>query len=144
MQSKVGRMDPFDLFVATYRARIRSKKWCWPFFAWSFNAAITNDWLLYKKIQGKNIPMLAFMRKFVATTLASFRKKKLPSLQCGQQELENLRTDNFDHVVIKGQSKYVLCKVCKRRSVFICQKCKVILHPSDCFKRSVTLFSQTN
>ena len=75
MQSKVGGVDPFDLFVATYRARIRSKKWCWPFFAWSFNAAITNDWLLYKKIQGKNIPMLAFMREFVATTLASFRKK---------------------------------------------------------------------
>ena len=67
---------------------------------------MTNAWLLYKKIHGKNIPMLAFMREIVATALASSRRKKLFSLQYGQQVLENLRTDNFDHVVIKGQSKY--------------------------------------
>ena len=29
---KMGGVDLFDQFVATYRARIRSKKWWWPFF----------------------------------------------------------------------------------------------------------------
>ena len=66
---KMGGLDLFDQFVATYRARIRSKKWWWPFFAWSLNAAMTNAWLLYKKIHGKNIPMLAFMREIVAKRL---------------------------------------------------------------------------
>ena len=86
---KMGGVDLFDQFVATYRARIRSKKWWWPFFAWSLNAAMTNAWLLYKKIYGKNISMLAFMREIVATTLASSRRKKLSTLQHGQQVLKN-------------------------------------------------------
>ena len=50
---KMGGVDLFDQFVATYRARIRSKKWWWPFFAWSLNAAMTNAWLLYKNSRQK-------------------------------------------------------------------------------------------
>ena len=62
---------------------------------------MTDAWLLYKKIHGKNIPMLAFEREIVATTLASSRRKKLPSLQYAQQVSKILRTDKFDHVVNK-------------------------------------------
>ena len=83
----------------------------------------------------QNIQMPAFMRKTAVTMFASSRRKKMPSLQYAQQVLENLRTGKFDHVVIKSLSKYRHGKVCKRRSVFICQKCKVTLHPSACFKR---------
>ena len=74
---------------------------------------MTNAWLLYKKIHSKNISMLAFMREIVVTMLASSEQKKSLSLQYAQQVLENLCTDKFDHVVIKGQSKYG--KICKRR-----------------------------
>ena len=59
--------------------------------------------------------MLAFMRKIAVTMLFSSERKKLLSLQYAQQVLENLRTDKFDHVVIKSQSKYRHGKVCKRR-----------------------------
>ena len=76
---------------------------------------MTNAWLLHKKIDSKNISMLAFMRKRVVTMLASSERKKLPSLQYAQQVLENLRTDQFVYVMIKGQSKYRHGKVCKRR-----------------------------
>ena len=62
------------------------------------------------------------MKEIVVTMLALFRRKKLPSLQHAQQVLKNLRTDKFDHVMIKDHSKYKHSKVCKRRSVFISQK----------------------
>ena len=51
------------------------------------------------------------MRKIVVTMLASSGQKQLPSLQYAQQVLENLRTDKFDYVMFKGQSKYRHSKV---------------------------------
>ena len=77
----MGGVDLFDQFVATYRARIRSKRWWWPFFAWSLNAAAVNAWLLHKKIEAKNVPMLAFMREIVLTMLSSSGRKKISRLQ---------------------------------------------------------------
>ena len=131
---QMGGVDLFDKFVATYRARIRSKRWWWPFFAWSLNAAAVNAWLLHKKIEGKNVPMLAFMREIVLTMLSSSGRKKISRLQYPRNVLENIRVDSINHVIIKGKLKYTRCKVCKRRSVFECHKCHVTLHPASCFK----------
>ena len=33
--ANMGGVDLFDQFVLTYHVRIRSKKWWWPFFAWT-------------------------------------------------------------------------------------------------------------
>ena len=57
---KIVGVNLFDQFVAT----IYSKRWWWwLFFTWILNAVMTNALLLYKKIQSKNIPSFAFMRK---------------------------------------------------------------------------------
>ena len=80
----MGGVDLFNQFVATYRARIHSKRWWWPFFAWSLNAAAVNAWLLHKKIEGKNVSMLAFMREIVLTMLSSSGQKKI--LGCNTPE----------------------------------------------------------
>ena len=40
----MGGVDLFDQFVATYRVRIRSKKWWWPFFAWAVDSSMANAW----------------------------------------------------------------------------------------------------
>ena len=136
---QMGGVDLFDQFVAIYRARIRSKRWWWPFFAWSLNAAAVNAWLLHKKFEGKNVSMLAFMRKIVLTMFSSSGRKKISRLQYPRNVLKNIRVDSINHVIIKGKSKYTRCKVCKRQSVFECDKCHVTLHPASCFKRLVAL-----
>ena len=56
----MGGVDLFDQFVSAYCVRIRSKKWWWPFFAWSINAAAVTAWRLFHKIHGNNIPLLKF------------------------------------------------------------------------------------
>ena len=80
---------------------------------------MTNAWLQYKKIHSKNTPMLAFMRKIVVTMLASSERKKLFSLQYAQQVLENLRTNKFDYVMIKGKSKTDRAKFANVISVYM-------------------------
>ena len=68
----MGGVDLFDQFVATYRVRIRSKKWWWPFFAWSVNAAMVNAWLLYHQVKEPKIKLIDFERYVVLKLLASF------------------------------------------------------------------------
>ena len=50
-----GGVDLFDPMVATYRRRIKSKHWWWPFFAWPLNAAMTDEWLLLRMLHNNSI-----------------------------------------------------------------------------------------
>ena len=54
-------------------------------------------------------------------TLASSERGKLPRLQYPRDTLENLRKDRVGHEIIKSESKYRRCKVCKHRFVYLCQ-----------------------
>ena len=40
----IGGVDLFDQFVSTYPVRIHSKKWWWPFLAWSIKSTAVNAW----------------------------------------------------------------------------------------------------
>ena len=47
----IGGVDLFDQFVSTYRVRIRSKRWWWPFFAWAVNVSMENAWNLFRTVK---------------------------------------------------------------------------------------------
>ena len=42
-KKQMGGVDLFNQFVSTYRVRIRSKKWWWPFFVWTVNASMADS-----------------------------------------------------------------------------------------------------
>lgn len=46
--------NKMDELVSAYCARIRQRKWYWPIFVYPFNVAISNDWLLIKKLKPKD------------------------------------------------------------------------------------------
>ena len=72
--ANMGGVDLFDQFVSTYCVRILSKKWWWPFLAWSINATAVTVWRLFRKFHGDNIPLLKFFRKLVLETLRKYGK----------------------------------------------------------------------
>ena len=57
---QMGGVDLFDQFVSTYRVRIRSEKWWWPFFTWAVNASMENAWKLFRIVQKQKSGMLEF------------------------------------------------------------------------------------
>ena len=73
---QMGGVDLFDQFVSTYRDCIRSKKWCWPFFAWAVNSSMANAWNLFCTVQKQKIDMLEFQGEYVMKILASFGRNK--------------------------------------------------------------------
>ena len=132
----MGGVDLFDQFISTYRVRIRSKKWWWPFLGWAINASMANAWNLYRKANdGKeHIGMLEFQREVAMALLAPCGRNK-PSrlLPYPKNVAETVKLDTQNHILVRGMSKYCRCKQCGRRSIYLCQKCNVTLHP-DCFK----------
>ena len=86
---------------------------------------------LFCTVQKQKIGMLEFEREFFMTILASFgRNKSAKSLAFPQ----NVASKNTKiHILVKDTSKYCHWKHCGGRSIFLCQKCNVALHP-DCFK----------
>ena len=130
----MGGVDLFDQFVANYRVRIRSKKWWWPFFAWSLNSAAVNSWRLYRNLHGNKIPLLQFIREIVLESLGKYGKNRpQTSLNTSGIAGNSIKLDTKDHVLVKGVSKYCRCKNCGRRTIYKCEKCNVSLH-ADCMK----------
>ena len=130
----MGGADLFNQFVSTFRVHIRSKKWWWPFFAWAVNASMVNACNLFRTVQKQKIGMLEFQREVVMTILASFgRNKPAKSLTFPRNVASNVKLDTKYHILVKGTSKYCICKHCGGRSIYLSQKCNVALHP-DCFK----------
>ena len=131
---QMGGVDMFDQFVSIYRVCIRSKKWWWRFFAWALNASMANTWNLFCTVQKQKIGMLEFKREVAMTILASFgRNKPAKSLAFPRNVAGNVKLDTKNHILVKDTSKYCRCKHCGGRSIYLCQKCNVALHP-DCFK----------
>ncbi|XP_045475400.1 piggyBac transposable element-derived protein 3-like [Harmonia axyridis] len=135
--SNMGGVDLSDQFLASYRNRIRSKKWWWPYFSWTVDVCSTQGWLLYRRL-GHDIPLLDFRRQCAIFILKSYGS---PPMVAGVRSsleftpaLEEIRKDRTDHFIEKGESKYRRCKVCGRRTIFVCKKCEVPVHPDECFK----------
>ena len=100
--ANMGGVDLFDQFVSTYRVRIRSKKWWWPFFACSTNATAVNALRLFRKIHGNNIPLLKVLRELVLETLGKYgRNRSAQSLNTSGIEETGIELDTLNHVVVK-------------------------------------------
>ena len=127
---QMGGVDLFDQFVANYRVRIRSEKWWWPFLAWTLNASVVNSWRLYRQVHLSKIQLLPFVREISLQILGTYgRQRPSHSLSAKGKAGNYIRLDTYNHVVVKGLSKYCRCKQCGRRTCYKCEKCNVSLHP---------------
>lgn len=117
--SNMGGVDIADQFLDTYRCRIRSKKWRWPFFAWIVDVCCTRGWLLHCRL-GHDIPLLNFRRQCSTFILKSYGSS--PIAPCVRSSMaftlviEEIRKHRTDHFIEKGESKYRRCKICGRRT----------------------------
>jgi hypothetical protein len=89
-----------------------------------------------KKIE--EIPLLDFIRQVVelmvvahSTTFANPVPQSMVSARLSQPNLEVVRYDNGRHIIFKSQIHGV-CKACKLRTLYRCERCEVAIHP-DCF-----------
>ena len=101
---------------------------------------MTNAWLLSRKLHNSSISLLQFEREIVLTILASSgRNAALRLLPYPRNMANNIHL---------GTKKYILLhcvyKVCKERTIYLCQQCNVTLYPTHCFERYMNKCNSAN
>ncbi|XP_030747084.1 piggyBac transposable element-derived protein 2-like [Sitophilus oryzae] len=131
----MGGVDLMDQMVAVYRTRMRQRKWWWPIFSYFLDVTVVNSWILMKKIFPNNehsVNLLNFRRYLANCFLQNYGKPSSRG-KIAPTPLEDVRYDGKDH-----WPEYCVtdrrCRVCGKKSNFLCLKCNIGLHPKTCFK----------
>ena len=128
----MGGFDLFDQDVALYRSTIRIKKWWWPLFQWSVDAARTNAWRLSQR--HTKCEQLPFLRELTHILIKANTVPRLPaSFADRHQAPDDLRYDGLHHWPQELGSRFHRCKVCDRRTNIGCEKCGIPMH-AKCMK----------
>lgn len=131
----MGGVDQMDQNVATYRTRMRQRKWWWPIFCYLLDVSVSNAWILMRKVHANKKEcdnLLNFRRNITLSLLTTFGKPSLKGKSI-QNVITDIRYDGLNHWP-DSVSTDRLCKFCGGKSRFICSKCGVGLHPKLCFK----------
>ncbi|CAG4962968.1 unnamed protein product [Parnassius apollo] len=130
--TRLGYVIWFDPYLTSTLTSIRGKKWYFSLFCHTLDIAVHNAWQLYKRDGGEH-DHLTFRRLLAKGLLESYKKSdNRGPCPTGRSHLESSRYDGVDHLV-QYSAPQLRCKVCKVKSFFICQKCKIHLHPKNCF-----------
>lgn len=131
----MGGVDKMDQLVAGYRSRMRLKKWWWPIFAYFVDVSVVNGWLLAWKLKNTNhSESLLIFRRDIALTLLKKYGTESNKGKVYPQPTTSIRNDGTNHWIVENEKNTQRrCAQCKGKTVFICEKCLVGLHPK-CFK----------
>ncbi|KAF9407002.1 hypothetical protein HW555_012826 [Spodoptera exigua] len=128
----MGGIDRCDQNIGLYRTSIRGKKWYFPLFCHCLDMALHNAWQLYKH-NGGQYDHLNFRRMVARGLLETYKKsEKRGPCPSPRNHKEASRYDRIDHL-IEYKDTQLTCKVCKKKTNFICKKCNTYLHPKLCF-----------
>lgn len=129
----MGGVDQMDQYVATYRTRMRQKKWWWPIFSYFLDVTVVNAWLLFRKVNPQNSsePLLNYRRSLALSLLkrhgSSPHQGKIAPLPSN-----DVRFDGKNHWPMENENQR-RCANCTGKAKFICSKCNIGLHPK-CFQ----------
>ncbi|KAF0296457.1 PiggyBac transposable element-derived protein 3 [Amphibalanus amphitrite] len=119
----MGGVDLHDQFSASYRIRVRSKKWWWPLFSCLVRSCAVNAWLMYRKL-GNDISQLQFVRQCTQELLVRYgTERRAPGpavLLVTGAAGDGIRRDGLGHWPRAGPTAKARCKVCGCRTKFIC------------------------
>ena len=125
----MGGVDLFDRLLGSCRPIIRGKKWYWPLLINNLNACVVAAWRLHCRVQETPPTHKAFRRQ---VTLCLLKGDVTGAISRGISVADlpaDIRYDGVGHT--KGPATQGRCRVCRRNTRFVCQKCKVRLHFGD-------------
>lgn len=129
----MGGVDRSDQNIGLYRTSIRGKKWYFCLISHCLDMALHNAWQLYKINEGE-YDHLKFRRSVATSLLETYGKgvERKPG-RTSHNFQETSRFDDIGHI-IKYRSEQLRCAICHKNAMFYCKKCKVSLHPKNCFE----------
>ena len=141
----MGGVDLMDRLLASYRPRIRGKKWWWPLFVNVLNVSVVASWRLHCALSDSPMDHLSFRRDIA---MCLMKTSPAPRKNVGGGHVVDIpgdvRYDGVGHDRVScNQGK---CHVCRVNTRIKCSKCAVRLHTDrgkSCWKEYHTCVAST-
>ncbi len=113
-----------------YFSNIKSVKWYKKVFLYGLEASVVNAFILYKFYRNNlNIKLIDFRMNIIETLVKSLNSEKN---YINKNYYDQLKGKYF--IEKNSQNRQRKCVVCKTRSTYECDICKVSLFIDKCFK----------
>lgn len=132
----MGGVDLMDRLLESYRPTILGKKWYWPLFIHIINTSVVAAWRLYNRLGDNKMTHLEFRREVVLCLLKAEQAEQWVKERLQPYTIDDIRFDGMNHKL--GTTTQGRCKICKKNTKCLCEKCKVRLHSERgklCFKQ---------
>lgn len=130
----MGGVDRIDENIASYRIKIRNKKWYWPLISYLLSVSMNNAWQIYRmtpKGRDEELDFLGFIRYVVQAYLASYTKDRpaagRPSKKVSARVIPDVRYNGKAHH-LETVEKQVRCGYCGKATRKKCKICQVGCH----------------
>ena len=120
----MGGVDVMDRLLASYRPRIRGKKWYFPLITNAINIAVVAAWRLHCAVQENPMPHIEFRRDLTVCLLMinKHRSKDRFSSEVPSSGAlpRDVRLDNMKHTPVSTSQGR--CKICAQNTSYKCKK----------------------
>jgi len=126
----MGGVDLCDRQLASYRPRLRSRKWWWNLFSHALNLSVVAAHEFYNHIHPSNKMDHHDFRITVAETLV---KRQVPRVRLGGPSAptpSSVRYDGINHYLVP--CKQGRCVICSKNTRIMCIRCEKKLHKAIC------------
>ena len=122
----MGGVDVLDRMLASYRPRLRSKKWWWNLFSNGLNMAVVAAYCFYKYLHPQEAITHLNFRRTIAVSLLKAQPHRLRLGGPTMPTVSTVRYDGVNHYLescTQGR-----CVLCQRNTRLQCIKCNKRLH----------------
>ena len=126
----MGGVDLCDRQLASYRPRLRARKWWWNLFAHALNLAVVAAHEFYNHIHPANKKDHHEFRVTVAETLVKRQSSRVRMGGPTAPAPPAVQYDGINHYLVPCRQGR--CVVCSKNTRLKCEKCEKRLHKTEC------------
>ena len=122
----MGGVDLLDRMLASYRPRLRARKWWWNLFSNGLNMAVVASFRFYQYLHPGQLSNHLAFRRSIAMSLLKARQPRAKLGGPTAPVVESVRYDGISQLLVSSEQGR--CVICSKNTRLHCSKCRKRMH----------------